>query len=96
MKTDCKDIIDAILTSANSDATIARLIDNVIEYSRMYSYIKQRQKGCDGLGELNNLKDELRVALEDLIAKCRERQHPDLAASYDIEGLIEAAAKLFS
>jgi NTP pyrophosphatase (non-canonical NTP hydrolase) len=32
---------------------------------------RQRQKGCDGLGEMTNLKDELREVLDDLLAYCK-------------------------
>ncbi len=96
MNTDCKDIIDLIRSSARSDERLAGLYEELLEYVRMYSYVKKRQKGCDGLGDLNNLKDELRVVLEKLLAYCRRLGYLDENASYDVERLIEDAAKLSS
>ncbi len=90
-----KDVFDIIRESAKSDATLGQLYDEVLEYARMYSYIKKRQKGCDGLGDLNNLKDELCVVLEKLLAYCRRMGYLDGTASFDADSLIEEAVKVF-
>ncbi len=89
MNMDCRDVIDLIRSSARSDEGLARLYGELEEYVRMYSYVKKRQKGCDGLGDLNNLKDELRVVLERLLSYCREKGYLDRTGSYDVNSLIE-------
>ncbi len=91
---DCRDIIDLIRSSARSDEGLARLYGELEEYVRMYSYVKKRQKGCDGLGDLNNLKDELRVVLERLLAHCKKLGYLDENTSYDVDCLLEKAAEL--
>ncbi len=93
MKTNCKDIFD-IVRSTKSDAALASLCDRTFEYARMYYFVKKRQKGCDGLGEVTNLRDDLRVIIEELIAYCREKEYLDPTASYDVEQLIEEAANI--
>jgi len=59
-----------------------------MEYAEIYALSKNRQKGCDGMGEAAALKEELQTAIENLMKYCKERGYisdevkvdPDLLA----------------
>lgn len=53
-------MIENISKAAASDTHLARLLSVSGEYAQVYLYAKQRQKGCDGMGELATMKEELR------------------------------------
>lgn len=79
---------EVILQKAASDAGLSRLISTATEYAGMYALSRNRQKGCDGMGEAATLKEEFRTALEDLMRYCVElgyipddmKSDPDLLA----------------
>jgi len=91
---DCGDMLDEIILAAKSDAVLAGLYDKMLEYARMYLYIKMRQKGCDGLGELNNLKDEVRAASAEMVAYCEGKHILPEAFSYDLDLMAEELDKM--
>lgn len=86
-------MLDEIILAARSDAVLAGLYDKTLEYAQMYLYIKRRQKGCDGLGELNNLKDEVRAACAEMFAYCAGKHILAEAFSYDPELMAEELEK---
>lgn len=87
----CADLRDVISTAAGSDSLLAALYSRAGEYMQVYLFAKKRQKGCDGLGEMTNLKDELRGVLEEMIAYCRERELLARTMVCDVDRMIEDA-----
>jgi hypothetical protein len=77
---------EVILQKAASDPGLAKLIHAVEEYADIYALSKDRQKGCDGMGEAATLKEEFRNALENLIQYCVEHDYlpVNTKADYDI------------
>lgn len=57
-------IIEIIQKFVPNDAQLARLFERVQEYAELYVIAKQRQKGCDGMGEVATLKDEFIYSLD--------------------------------
>lgn len=51
-------MIDAVLQASKSDARLAALLDEAREYAQIYLLARQRQKGCEGTGELMTLREE--------------------------------------
>jgi hypothetical protein len=53
-------MIETVSKPAKSDALLAKYLGEVREYAQVYVLARQRQKGCDGLGEMTNLEDEFK------------------------------------
>ena len=49
-------------TQARGDA-LRRATENAGEYARVYLMVKNRQRGCDGMGEFHALREEFREAV---------------------------------
>ena len=78
------DMISAISEASKSDCELAVLLGNVQEYAQLYLLAKQRQKGCDGLGVMTNLKEEFNEALEELVEYCKNKGYLPDNSSYDL------------
>ena len=87
-------MLGEIILAARSDAVLAGLYDKTLEYAQMYLYVKRRQKGCDGLGELNNLKDEVRAASAEMVAYCEGKHILPEAFSSDPDLMAEELEKI--
>jgi hypothetical protein len=77
-------IIETIQNFVPNDVQLAQLFDNVQEYTQLYLLAKQRQKGCDGLGVMTNLKEEFNEALEELVEYCKNKGYLPDNSSYDL------------
>jgi hypothetical protein len=66
-------MLQFIRQKSDLDPGLSKLIGTVMEYAEIYSLSKNRQRGCDGMGEAAALKEELRAALENMMNYCRER-----------------------
>jgi hypothetical protein len=87
-------MIIKILDASKSDPGLARLLDDVREYACVYVLARQRQKGCDGLGEMTNLKDEFRGVLDDLLAYCKYKGYGYiLEEGYDVDSMAVELAR---
>ncbi len=51
-------MLNDLLKFLETDATVKRLLDKSREYAQVYLLAKQRQKGCDEMGEVATLEDE--------------------------------------
>ncbi len=80
-------IIEAIRTFVQKDVRLARLLDRVRENGELYLIAKQRQKGCDGMGEVATLKDEFLYSLNEMIQYCKEKGYLIGDVSYDIDSI---------
>ena len=90
---DCETMLNAIISATKTDPELVVLYDKTLDYLRMYLLVKRRQKGCDGLGELNNLKDELNEAFYEIVDYCRGKHIPPEVFSCDLDLMIEELLK---
>ena len=81
-------IVQDIQRLAQGDAQLARLFERVQEYAELYLIAKQRQKGCDGMGEVATLKDELIYLMNETIRYCKEKGYLAKDVSYEIESIV--------
>jgi len=65
--------IETIQEFLPDDPQLAQLFERVQEYAELYLIAKQRQKGCDGMGEVATLKDEFIYSLNKIINYCKEK-----------------------
>ena len=82
-----KDIIPAIFEASKSDCQLAGLLENVQEYAQLYLLAKQRQKGCDGMGEVATLRDEFVFILEGMIKYCQEKGYLTGDVSFNVDSI---------
>jgi hypothetical protein len=82
----------AMPETANSDAGLLRLRGKAEDYAEIYLLAKERQKGCDGLGETANLRDELRSVVEEIIEYCKEKRYIPDSVAFDIDDIANELA----
>ncbi|RPI32740.1 MAG: hypothetical protein EHM54_11540 [Nitrospiraceae bacterium] len=70
---------------AETDSELKRRFDEVRDYAEVYAFAKKRQKGCDGLGEMTNLKDEFSGVLDEMIEYCRGKGYIGSKIACDID-----------
>ncbi len=68
-------MIKEIIKYAASDRELKMLLDKAYDYAQVYVLAKQRQKGCDGMGEVTNLKDEFQTVLGELFEYCKNKNY---------------------
>lgn len=86
-------IIDTIHKFVPDDAQLSQLFQKVQEYAELYLIAKQRQKGCDGMGEVATLKDELIYYMEEVIKYCKKKGYLSEDISYDIDSIARQILK---
>jgi len=86
-------IIETIQKVVPNDVQLARLFDNVQEYAQLYLLSKQRQKGCDGMGEAATLKDEFVYSMNEMIHYCKEKGYFSGDISYEIDLIADDICK---
>jgi len=87
-------IIEIIQKFVPDDAQLARLFERVREYAELYLIAKQRQKGCDGMGEVATLKDEFIYSLNGIIRYSKEKGYLTGDVSYDIDLIARDICKI--
>ncbi len=78
-------MIQELQKVAETDSGLKGRLEKVRDYAEVYLFAKKRQKGCDGLGEMTNLKDEFQNALDEMIEYCRGKGYLQKDVPYDIE-----------
>jgi hypothetical protein len=53
-----KRMFNTIQHASKSDSQLAKLLSEAREFAQVYVLARQRQRGCDGMGELATMKDE--------------------------------------
>jgi len=87
-------MIEDILIAVNSDTDLAKLLERACEYAQIYLLAKQRQKGCDEMGEVATLKEEFREAVDEVVGYCKgEKILPD-DISYDIDSIANELTRI--
>jgi len=74
---------------SKSDSHLAMLLAEAREYAQVYVLARQRQKGCDGMGELATIKEECRDVIDKVIQYCQEKKFISEAVSYDIDSIAD-------
>ena len=87
-------MIKAISETAKSDPILERLLDEVREYASIYVLTRQRQKGCDGMGELATMKEEFKDIVDKVIQYCKEKKYISEVISYDIDSIADEIERL--
>jgi hypothetical protein len=86
-------MIRTIFKAAKSEAQLAGLLNEVREYAQVYVLARQRQKGCDGMGELATMKEEFRDVIDKLLQYCDEKKYISEVISYDIDSIADEIVK---
>ena len=86
-------MLNTIQLASKSDSTLAKLLNEARDYAYVYVLARQRQKGCDGLGEMTNLKDELRNTVDKMILYAQDKKYISEIISYDIDSIAEEILK---
>ena len=86
-------VIQDIRELKKDDTHLARLFDKVQEYAELYLIAKQRQKGCDGMGEVATLKDEFIYSLNEIINYCKEKGYLSGEILYEIDSIARDICK---
>ncbi len=87
-------MIDNISKAAVMDTHLARLLSEAGEYAQVYIYAKQRQKGCDGMGELATMQEEFRDVVDKVIEYCKEKEYISEVMAYDIDLIADEVKRL--
>ncbi len=84
-----EDMFETILRASQSDAHLAGLIDEVKEFAQIYALARQRQKGCDGMGEFATMKEEFGVVVDKVIQYSQEKKYILEVIGYDIDAIVD-------
>lgn len=80
---------ETIFKASKSDSQLAGLMDEVKEFAHIYVLAGQRQKGCNGMGELATIKEEFRDVVDKVIQYCKEKKYISEVMSYDIDAFVD-------
>ena len=86
--------IETIQKFVSNDAQLARLLERLREYAELYLIARQRQKGCDGMGEVATLKDEFIYSLNGIIRYCKEKGYVSGDISYETDLIARDICKI--
>jgi hypothetical protein len=86
-------LLSTIREHSRSDEQLLKLLNMASEYAEIYLLATQRQKGCDGLGEMTNLKDEFKGVLDEMIEYCRKKNYIGDNISCDIDLIADEVLK---
>jgi NTP pyrophosphatase (non-canonical NTP hydrolase) len=86
-------MIETIFKASNSDPWLADLFGEAVEYAEVYVLARQRQKGCDGMGELATMKEEFRDVVDKVIQYCKEKKYISEVMTYDIDSIADEIVK---
>ena len=86
-------MLEEISKRAISDSQLAAMLQTAREYSEIYLLARQRQKGCDGFGEMTNLKEEFRDVVDKVIQYSQEKKYITKDISYDIDSIADEIVK---
>jgi hypothetical protein len=70
------------------------MLSTASEYAEIYLLAKQRQKGCDGMGELATMKEEFRDVVDKVIEYCKDDKYISEIMAYDIDFIADEIKRL--
>jgi len=86
-------MFNTIQQASKSDIQLAKLLADARDFAQVYVLARQRQKGCDGMGELATLKEEFRDVVDKVIQYCKEEKYITEVISYDIDSITKEIAR---
>ncbi len=78
-------MLKIILKASLSDQRLSAIVEKVRDYASVYVLARQRQKGCDGMGELAMIKEEFKEAVDALINYCEGKDYLASDFQYDLD-----------
>lgn len=87
-------VLKAIQEFLQKDAELARIFERVRENAELYLIAKQRQKGCDGMGEVATLKDEFIYSLNGMIRHCKEKGYLSEDVAYETDSFLRDISEI--
>ena len=82
-------MFNTIQQASKSDIQLAKLLLESKEFAQVYVLTRQRQKGCDGMGELATMKEEFRDVVDKVIQYSKEKNYISENISYDIDSIAD-------
>ena len=86
-------MIEDLKRLAKEDTQLNTLLEEVEEHAQLYLLAKQRQKGCDEMGEVATLKAEFRWTVEKIHKYCKENNFSLVHSSDNLESLLSTMLK---
>lgn len=87
-------MLNTIQHASKSDGQLAKLLAEAREFAQVYVLASQRQKGCDGMGELATMKEEFRDVIDKMMQYCNEKKYIFEVISYDIDSIADEIKSL--
>ncbi len=82
-------MIKSIFEIAKSEPALAALLETAREYAAVYLMAKNRQKGCDGMGELATMKEEFKDTVDKVMQYCKDEKYIPEDLVFDIDTIAE-------
>ena len=86
-------MIETIFKASKSDNQLAKLLAEARDFAQVYVLARQRQKGCDGMGELATMKEDFRDVVDKVIQYCKEKKYISEVISFGIDSIADAIVK---
>jgi hypothetical protein len=87
-------MIEEIKRFISEDEYLANLLEQMSEQAQIYLLAKQRQKGCDEMGEVATLKEEFREAVDEVVEYCKGKKILPDDISYDIDSIASELTRI--
>ncbi len=89
-------MIKGISEITKSDPQVQRLLGTAREYAEIYLLVMKRRKGCDGMGELAMVKEELVDSLHELTEYCKRQGYLCGDVQDDVDCMANELTGLFT
>ena len=86
-------MFNAIQHASKSDIQLDKLLAEARDFARVYVLVRQRQKGCDGMGELATLREEFRDVADKVIQYSQGKKYISQDVAYDIDSIADEIVK---
>jgi hypothetical protein len=88
-----EDMIAKLQDLSKKDENLFSLLEKAREYASVYRFAKERQKGCNGMGEVATLKDEFNSVIKDLLYYASDKGCIPSDTSCDIDEVVRVLLK---
>jgi len=86
-------MFNGIKQASESDMQLDKLLAEARDFAQVYMLVRQRQKGCDGMGELATLKEEFRDVFNKVIQYSQKKNYISEVISFDIDSIADKIVK---
>ena len=87
-------MLNTIQQASRSDSQLTKLLAETREFAQVYLLARQRQKGCDGMGELATLKAEFSDVVDKMVQYSQEKKYISKDLSYDVDSIADEIKRL--